>query len=102
MGDMLPAFQSIKEEFFINQDEVSKDDCGSIYYSASIVQGGEGRMAGARTIVTLVDHRDRVCTDLVPNLIEFRMRKGYGWCGTMDSTLHAIGEPETLYSAYIK
>lgn len=103
MGEMLPAFETIKEEYFISEDNVSKDDCGSVYYSVTISDHDEaGRSQGARSTVTLIDHRERVCTDLIPDLIEFRMRKGYGWCGTMDATLEAIGKPEALYSAYIK
>lgn len=101
MGEMLPAFQNISEEYFVEESGIYKDDCGSVYYSARKSQG-EGRQVGARSSVTLIDHRHRICDDVVTHLFELDMRKGYGWCGTMDATLKAGGNPEALYSAYIK
>lgn len=103
MGDMLPAFENISETFEIDANQgIEKDDCGSVYYSASKGDTAHGRAQGARTHMTLIDHRHRVCDDLVPNVFEIHFRKGYGWCGTMDSVLHATGKPEPLMSAYIK
>jgi hypothetical protein len=78
------------------------DECGSIHYTATLPQiylgVGEGRQGHARFIVSLADHSHRTCADSPANGWEASVRQGFGWCGTMDSTMSLVGTPEPVFT----
>ncbi len=98
MGDMLPAFERINKMFEVSEDNITIDACGSTTYAVHHLGTDENGNIGARTSMYLTDHRARRCKDYVPAIFELSMRQGYGFCGTMDATLQATGNPEAVYS----
>ena len=90
---------------------IEKDACGSTIYNAALPQS---RLAltttGARMEVmpipfnshrlniTLKDHTNRLCHDVIANIWEAHVREGFGWCGTMDSVMDISGQPEVIDS----
>ncbi|MCC7442758.1 MAG: hypothetical protein IT285_14075 [Bdellovibrionales bacterium] len=72
------------------------DGCGSKVYHAQVP--GQNGIHGARLNVTLTDHSARTCENVVPFLWEAHVRRGFGWCGTMDDTLSLGGQPEPVYT----
>lgn len=67
---------------------VSAVGCGSFEIVAGI-----GEADGNRIHLSLIDHSRRVCEDARPYVWEAEVRKGYGWCGTMDSVMRLGGNP---------
>ena len=83
--------------------DVTEDECGSTIYHASLMQMDYMYRPfdpnnQARFSLTLVDHSTRLCEDYKPNLWEANVREGWGWCGTMDSTMEAVGNPQPLFT----
>ena len=82
------------------------DNCGSTVYDAQLsdvfTTGARAKVqqphVGERFSVTLVDHSTRLCEDYRPYVWEAHVRSGYGWCGTMDSVMKIVGNPEPPYS----
>lgn len=78
--------EHLQKDYLLEGENAITEECGSIIYN---VQIGSGR--GARDSLQLQDNRNRHCRDLRPHVFELSARSGYGWCGTMDSTLSAGG-----------
>jgi len=76
---------------FFQVTNVAKDECGSTVYSASAVLLKDPQ---ARFNLTLTDNSTSNCKIVKDFRWEITARKGYGFCGTMDSTLEAVGNPE--------
>ena len=95
MGDeCLPVIRnvtvSIKEEIDLG--------CGSKEYHASLNDVNDPTYGGRFTII-LQDHMGRTCENApAPYLWQASIRKGYGWCGTMDSKLEIVGNPAPVYT----
>ena len=96
---------------------IQKDACGSTIYNAALynAEPPQSRIAlhsstshmevmpvvpfnGRRLNITLQDHTNRLCHDVINNLWEAHVREGFGWCGTMDSTMDISGKPEVIDS----
>lgn len=77
--------------------DIEADNCGTVTYYASLNEPQIDReLPQARFHAVLQDHSHRVCENLVLGIWELRIREGYGFCGTMDSTLFAAGSPESV------
>ena len=87
--------------------DVSKDACGSTIYQAQLslphiaLTGTTVNVMPVptnyrRLNITLKDHTTRLCDDVIANLWEAHVREGFGWCGTMDSTMDLSGQPQSI------
>jgi len=81
---------------------IEKDSCGSTMISARLPESKVGEDnrpfhgMGARFNLTLMDHSTRICEDYRPYRWEIYAREGYGWCGTGDSVIEAVGNPSPV------
>jgi hypothetical protein len=70
--------------------------CGSKEYVAQL--HAQDPVNGARISIVLRDHSNRLCHDLPANLWQADVREGFGWCGTMDSTMALEGFAQPIYT----
>jgi hypothetical protein len=85
---------------------VHTDECGSIEYDASLPQQVNASLEDFETFrrfnMHLIDHTGRTCGGLPEDSSarqwEALIRQGHGFCGTMDATMTAMGNPEDLYT----
>lgn len=94
MGPMLPAFRNISKTYTITPDNITYS-CGSIIYTVSNQDSTDG-VLGARNHLSLQDNRLRKCKDVPEAELILNMSNGYGFCGTMDSRLKALGQAEAV------
>ncbi len=73
-------------------EKSAETDCGSTIYL-----GTYGGAQGVRGSIEFVDHSTRVCEDFRPFRWEVRVRQGFGWCGTGDSIVELMGNPEPVF-----
>ncbi len=113
-GMLLNYHDSKTGKFHTNLLEIvtiEKDACGSTIYNAALPQSRLAlnrtgahmevmpiSMNYARLNITLKDHTNRLCHDVIANLWEAHVREGFGWCGTMDSTMDISGQPQVIDS----
>lgn len=71
--------------------EINNIGCGSVEYVANLKNQDPAN--SERVTVVLKDHTKRLCMDLQP-VWAASVVKGYGWCGTGDSTADLEGKPE--------
>lgn len=83
-----------KKEYFLTIQEIRDAGCGSREYIANFRHAGT--IGGERVTIVLTDHTNRVCKDFIPYRWEAKVRKGAGWCGTMDSTMTMVGNPDYI------
>lgn len=79
------------EKVMLTINDASADSCGCLSYSASLPNQEPN---GARFTVFLEDHTASSCSHDVRNSWQALVRVGYGWCGTMDSTMRLSGFPK--------
>jgi hypothetical protein len=89
---------NVTRTFAVPNDGISKDECGNTVYTINSSEMNHDRLVGARTNITLIDYRTAICEYKIVANFEFSMREGFGWCGTMDSTVHAFGNPEPVFT----
>lgn len=70
--------------------------CGSVQYIANLPE--TDLPENPRFTIVLTDHTKRVCEDFHPHLWEASVRRGSGWCGTMDDTMKIAGNPKPVYT----
>jgi len=90
--------QSRRASYTLKITQAEKDGCGSTTYYAQLNRdhSANPKEIGARYNISLTDHSERICKDLRLFRWEAQVRQGYGWCGTMDSTMELGGNPESV------
>ena len=75
---------------------VDKDECNRTYYDARLKTQNSNGMT-ERYSVRLVNRDNTTCSEYGLRYHAYawtaEVRKGYGWCGTMDATMSLVGNP---------
>ena len=86
--------QNIEKQYVISKKTV--DGCGSIHYTAQLLQDANQENQQERGSIELIDHTQRKCKDYRPFKWDAKVHSGFGFCGTMDTVTDLIGNPEPV------
>ncbi|NCN26576.1 hypothetical protein GW915_03290 [bacterium] len=91
-GNLVPIGYKLE----VTSIDVAQD--GSTIYYATLPNEVMNAGAGHRVNLTLIDHSTSTKGDYKDAQWEVSIRDGYGWCGTMDSTIEFTGNPAPVYT----
>jgi hypothetical protein len=92
------AQSSNTQDSLLSVTSITDIGCGSVEYTAKIENSDLDPSERERFTVTLQDHSRRFCKDYKEYKWEASVRRGWGFCGTSDSTMQLGGNPQTIYT----